>query len=384
MALTVQDAANRLLGKTSATWNVSASGLPGTVLLEIAKLISRAEQEMREINPAAFGQPLSILLDAPATITVTVSGTTSKTIVVTSGALPGPGCTVLISGDTYHNRVLQTTSTTAGTLQRPHEGGNASGLSATVWHDCWAPGDGASFERILGEARCNGRGLMLVTNEAELDTAMRRSDFGEFHVGYETPYAGEVRAAWPESVIASDNGAIESRLRFAAMPSAATMIQANVVTRAADCRVADIGVGIASATVANPTVVTTSCPHGLTTGDSVTISDSSGSTPTINGTHTVTVTGATTFTVAVNVTVAATANTGKVVLATTRKVSVPGGSEELYFMPILTFHWMSTPWFKPDADQRRTIETAYQRVHDKLPTWRPVMGVQPVFLTGGR
>lgn len=59
---------------------------------------------------------------------------------------------------------------------------------------------------------------------------------------------------------------------------------------------------IASNSVANPTVVTTTVPHGLTTGETVLISGSN-STPTIDGERTVTVLTATTFSVPVNVTV---------------------------------------------------------------------------------
>lgn len=61
-------------------------------------------------------------------------------------------------------------------------------------------------------------------------------------------------------------------------------------------------------TAANPTVVTTAVPHGLTTGQKVLFSGSN-STPSLNGEQTVTVTSATTFTVAVNVTVAGTTGT---------------------------------------------------------------------------
>jgi hypothetical protein len=63
---------------------------------------------------------------------------------------------------------------------------------------------------------------------------------------------------------------------------------------------------IASSSAANPTVVTTSAPHGLTSGETVVIAGHT-STPTINGSRVVTVTGPTTFTVPVNVTVAGTA-----------------------------------------------------------------------------
>lgn len=66
---------------------------------------------------------------------------------------------------------------------------------------------------------------------------------------------------------------------------------------------------IVSSSIANPTVITTSVPHELTTGRIVTISGHIGSTPPLNSKHTVTVTGTTTFTVPVNVTVAGTGGT---------------------------------------------------------------------------
>ena len=63
---------------------------------------------------------------------------------------------------------------------------------------------------------------------------------------------------------------------------------------------------ITSNSIANPSVVTTTAPHGLTTGDIVLISGVSTSSPTINGQRTVTVISTTTFSVTVNVTVAGT------------------------------------------------------------------------------
>lgn len=59
---------------------------------------------------------------------------------------------------------------------------------------------------------------------------------------------------------------------------------------------------LVSISVANPTVVTTLTPHGLTTGNQITLYQTD-STPTVNGIRTVTVTSATTFTIPVNVTV---------------------------------------------------------------------------------
>jgi hypothetical protein len=63
---------------------------------------------------------------------------------------------------------------------------------------------------------------------------------------------------------------------------------------------------ITSNSIANPSVVTTPVPHGLTTGDIVLISGVATSSPTINGEFTVTVLTTTTFSVPVNVTVAGT------------------------------------------------------------------------------
>jgi len=65
-------------------------------------------------------------------------------------------------------------------------------------------------------------------------------------------------------------------------------------------------VPITSNSIANPSVVTTPIPHGLTTGDIILISGVASSSPTINGERTVTVTSTTTFTVPVNVTVGGT------------------------------------------------------------------------------
>lgn len=63
---------------------------------------------------------------------------------------------------------------------------------------------------------------------------------------------------------------------------------------------------ITSNTLANPSVVTTPIPHGLTTGDIILISGVITSNPTINGERTVTVISPTTFSVPVNVTTAGT------------------------------------------------------------------------------
>jgi len=85
---------------------------------------------------------------------------------------------------------------------------------------------------------------------------------------------------------------------------------------------------ISGNTIANPTVVTTSAPHGLETGDHVTISGSN-STPTLNGSRVVTVISATTFSVPVNVTVAGTAGT---VTFVSDDDSLVAGTEKRYYI----------------------------------------------------
>ena len=66
---------------------------------------------------------------------------------------------------------------------------------------------------------------------------------------------------------------------------------------------------ILTSSVANPTVVTTEEPHGIVSGQTVTIANHVGSTPAVSGAYTATRTGANTFTVPVNVTVGGTGGT---------------------------------------------------------------------------
>lgn len=68
-------------------------------------------------------------------------------------------------------------------------------------------------------------------------------------------------------------------------------------------------VPIVSSSVASPTVITTSVPHGLASGDTVQIAGHTGSTPAVDGSRVVTVLSPTTFTVPVAVTVAGTGGT---------------------------------------------------------------------------
>jgi predicted CXXCH cytochrome family protein len=70
-----------------------------------------------------------------------------------------------------------------------------------------------------------------------------------------------------------------------------------------------VRISIATSSPGNPAVITTTAAHNFVTGDTVTISGHSGSTPDINGSRVVTVTSATTFTIPVDVTVGGTGGT---------------------------------------------------------------------------
>lgn len=78
------------------------------------------------------------------------------------------------------------------------------------------------------------------------------------------------------------------RRRVAHPPTSALVLQA---------------LAIATSSVANPSVITTTTPHWLITGDTVTMAGHAGSTPSINAAHVVTVLSPTTFSIPVNVTV---------------------------------------------------------------------------------
>jgi hypothetical protein len=73
---------------------------------------------------------------------------------------------------------------------------------------------------------------------------------------------------------------------------------------------------ITSSSVANPTVITCPTPHGLVSGDVVSIQGHTGSTPTINSTYAVTVISPTTFSIPIQVTVAGTGGTLKRISST--------------------------------------------------------------------
>lgn len=72
---------------------------------------------------------------------------------------------------------------------------------------------------------------------------------------------------------------------------------------------------ITTSSVANPSILTTSTPHGIPTGYTAVIAGHTGSTPDINGSHIVTSTGENTLSIPVDVTVGGTGGTVTAVVA---------------------------------------------------------------------
>lgn len=133
----------------------------------------------------------------------------------------------------------------------------------------------------------------------------------------------------------------------------------------------NVAIPITSNSIANPTVVTTPVPHGLTTGDVILISGVATSSPTINGQQTVTKIDATHFSVPVNVTVAGTG--GSFVRASTNNggvaylmasdftgfsgvvVKVRSSPDNVTYADLLTFPAVTAPPPDASAAQRVTV-----------------------------
>ena len=114
-----------------------------------------------------------------------------------------------------------------------------------------------------------------------------------------------------------------------------TYVDANTFdVQGVNCTVAPTSVASAKM-ISNPCKITTVGPHGLATGNVVTISGTTGTfSPTIIGTPlTVTVVDSTSFTVVSNCTVASAVNTGSIVGANTLDVSATGMTNATYSQP---------------------------------------------------
>jgi hypothetical protein len=122
-------------------------------------------------------------------------------------------------------------------------------------------------------------------------------------------------------------------------------------------------IAIASVSVANPTVITTSVPHSLTSGDTATIAGTT-TTPTVNGARAVTVTGPTTFTVPVNVTIGQSAAAGTIARPSWTDLTVPGPVQAATLLLLSHLYEHRGEDQKTDADLWMALERLLIRFRD--------------------
>lgn len=195
--------------------------------------------------------------------------------------------------------------------------------------------DGAGTIRLVQQSNDVVDGRLTLTTAVPVTTA----DVSAAVTAYYTPYKGNRIAlcnaqAWNtrtfSEITISLVGLTASKpydiFAFDSSGTVAieTLVWTNTTTRATALALQDgvlskagTAVNISAVSVANPTVITTSAAHGLTTGDLVNIA-ATNTTPSTVGSFNVTVLTTTTFTIPVNVTVV-TLGTGTVTPALTRR-----------------------------------------------------------------
>jgi hypothetical protein len=120
---------------------------------------------------------------------------------------------------------------------------------------------------------------------------------------------------------------------------------------------------IASISVASPTVITTTLPHSLVSGDTVTIAGTT-TTPTVVGAQVVTVTSPTTFTVPVAVTVGQAEEAGTAVRGLWTTSTVPGRVQAATLLMLGRLFEHRGDEEKADADCWMAIERLLMRSRD--------------------
>lgn len=122
-------------------------------------------------------------------------------------------------------------------------------------------------------------------------------------------------------------------------------------------------IAIASISIANPTVITTSVPHSLVSGVTYPILGTT-STPTVVGSQVVTVTGPTTFTVPVNVTVGQADAAGTVGAPAWTDTTVPGPVRSAILLMLTHLHELRGDDMKADSDLWMAIDRLLCRFRD--------------------
>jgi hypothetical protein len=126
------------------TFDHAPAGLSAMGIREMNAVL----QQIYALLPDTFwreSDPRSVLINAPTTVSVTVSAN-AKTITFVSGyASWMEGCTIVIAGDDAHNRLVMDAAAGA-TLWLPY-GGSSGTVAATVYHDAITVQDA---EQIIG------------------------------------------------------------------------------------------------------------------------------------------------------------------------------------------------------------------------------------------
>lgn len=124
---------------------------------------------------------------------------------------------------------------------------------------------------------------------------------------------------------------------------------------------ANVTATILSASVANPTVITTAAAHGFVTGQTVMIVGDVTATPAINGSFVLTVVTGSTFTIPVNVTVA---STGAAAVVYWTETTAPAPVQAAALVLLTHLYENRGNDQKPDADVWQAISNILIRYRD--------------------
>jgi hypothetical protein len=122
-------------------------------------------------------------------------------------------------------------------------------------------------------------------------------------------------------------------------------------------------IAIASVSVANPTVITTSVPHSLVSGVTAPILGTT-TTPTVNGAQVITVTSPTTFTIPIDVTVGQADAAGTVGSPAWTEATAPGPVSAAILLMLTRLYEHRGDMEEEDADLWSSLERLLARQRD--------------------
>lgn len=183
----VQDLQSNLLGMIGIEAEGDADAQTNT---DILNAMNSALQKIRSFGDFIFGEvEASAYINAPAAITGLALTQGAKTLTGTGLASWMHGCSVVLSGDGFQNRIIQTGST-AYALLKPYMGTTTAAGTGTVYHDAV----------LLDDEVSDIRPPVLLAGEEELFPAAGHGDM--MTNSYYTTDHGRRRqwTAWPADV----------------------------------------------------------------------------------------------------------------------------------------------------------------------------------------